>query len=169
MEAKAIVRKAKPGDIAGIKAIIDEFAFQSDHSGQLIPVKETDILELVDSGSFYVAAEGAKIVGCASVVVYSMNHGSERQVAELRSLAVIPPKQGKGIGGELVEKCIYLAAQREYSALYALTQPEHFNFFRSHKFSDADIPLEKRASYCHICPNYNNGCVEKAFMIGFAK
>ena len=93
---------------------------------------------------------------------YTSNYGSD--VAEVRSLAVDPTWQAKGLGAALVEACIEDAYTYDVDRVFALTyQP---GFFEKQGFSLAnvmDFP-EKVWNECVRCPFFSN-CREIAVVL----
>ena len=71
--------------------------------------------------SFFVAEVRGRIVGCCALQVYS------RRLAEVRSLAVHPEFQGRGIAARLVAACRRRGRERRVKQLFAVTsEPEFF-------------------------------------------
>ena len=66
------------------------------------------------------------------------------KLAEIRSLAVVPEFQGKGVGRLLVEECVERARKRDVLEVMAITSSEVF--FRSCGF-DFTLPGEKKALF----------------------
>ncbi len=184
-----VVREALGLDeeVTGIKGLIDRYKFKpglsGHYEGQLIPLEEDEVLSVIERGGFFVAQahqgirclsphtylasvnhSAAGIIGCASVVEYGMNHGSNANIAELRSLAVHPDWEGLGIGTALIGACVQEATARGHRTLYTLTQPDKIPLFEKAGFTVADIPLVKRSQDCGTCVFYNNGCSEVALM-----
>src|SRR6202451_1033918 len=82
------IRKAIEAEFSDVKKIIARYpeTLVQDH----LPRPE----------EFFVAEEDGAIVGCCALEVYS------QRLAEVRSLAVLPQYQRKGIAKQLVEKCL---------------------------------------------------------------
>ena len=82
----------------------------------------------------FVVAEGEheRVIGCAYLDDYSPS------IAELRSIAVSPAAQGKGVGRALVEAVERLARIRQHAILFAVTNDEAF--FRKYAFTPWSIP-----------------------------
>jgi|FLYN01.1.fsa_nt_gi N-acetylglutamate synthase-like GNAT family acetyltransferase len=126
------VRRATEADIPAIEAFIEPFVDE----GKLLPRTYDELTELLPN--FFIAELGGQIVGCAALEVYS------RKLAEIRSLAVAPEMQGKGIGKLLVEACIQLAREKNVLEVMAITSSE--GFFKSCGF-DFTLPGEKKALF----------------------
>ena len=70
--------------------------------------------------SFLVATAVDRIVGCCALQVYS------KRLAEVRSLAVHPDFQERGIASQLVDLCKQRARQRGVKELFAVTSQTSF-------------------------------------------
>lgn len=77
--------------------------------------------------SFFVAEMEGRLVGCCALQVYS------RRLAEVRSLAVHPGHQGRGIATRLVQACMERARERRVRQLLAVTSRPAF--FESRGFT----------------------------------
>jgi len=104
--------------------------------GKLLPRTYDELNDLLPS--FFIAEMNGAIVGCAALEIYS------RKLAEIRSLAVAPQVQGKGIGRLLVEACVQLAQEKNVLEVMAITSSE--DFFKSCGF-DFTLPGEKKALF----------------------
>lgn len=79
---------------------------------------------------FYVYEEDGQILGMGALAI------CWEDLAEVRSLAVVPGHHGKGIGRRIVEKCLCEARDLGLKRVFALTyQPD---FFKKLGFSDID-------------------------------
>lgn len=123
---KLMTRRAKDTDSWGIKALIDRHVA----SGTLLPRTLDFISDYAHE--FIVAVSGEEIVGCVHLDEYAPS------LAELRSLAVHPDWQGKGVGRELVLATEKLATARGYATLFAVSNDEEF--FRRFGFEKRHIP-----------------------------
>lgn len=87
------------------------------------------------TGEFFIAVEGKQIIGCCALAVYS------KRLAEIRSLAVHPDFQGKGIGGALVAACMKEAQRRKVYEVLSVTgakelfEKHGFNTFNQEKYA----------------------------------
>lgn len=109
-----VVRKATEADIAPLSEFISRFVA----TGDLLPRTLTELHDLLPN--FFIADDNGKIVGCATLEIYS------RKLAEIRSLAVAPEAQGHGVGKHLVEACVELAKQHNVYEVMAISSAEEF-------------------------------------------
>jgi N-acetylglutamate synthase-like GNAT family acetyltransferase len=109
-----VVRKATTADIAPLSEFISRFVA----TGDLLPRTLTELHDLLPN--FFIADDNGKIVGCATLEIYS------RKLAEIRSLAVAPEAQGHGVGKQLVEACVDLAKQHNVYEVMAISSAEEF-------------------------------------------
>ena len=70
--------------------------------------------------SFFVATEGARLIGCCALQMYST------RLAEVRSLAVHPDFQDRGVASRLVRRCVERAKERRIRELFAVTSQTSF-------------------------------------------
>jgi amino-acid N-acetyltransferase len=90
--------------------------------------------------SFFVAVAGGKLVGCCALQVYS------KRLAEVRSLAVDPDFQDRGVASKLVECCVQRARDRGIRELFAVTS--QISFFQRLGF--ATFRREKTAMFLEV-------------------
>ncbi|MFT4558293.1 MAG: GNAT family N-acetyltransferase [Planctomycetales bacterium] len=126
------IRPVRREDLAGLADFIKPFVAE----GRLLPRTTEELEELVYNG--FVAKVDGRLIGFAALEIYS------RKLAEIRSLAVIPEFQGKGVGRLLVEECVERARKRDVLEVMAITSSEVF--FRSCGF-DFTLPGEKKALF----------------------
>jgi len=96
-----------------------------------------------------VARENGQIIGSAALELYPDG-------ALLRSVAVAPEAQGKGLGQELTAAAIRLADTLNAPALYLLTTTaeQFFPKFGFERIARADVPATVQASveFTSACP-----------------
>lgn len=92
--------------------------------------------------SFFVARAGGRLVGCCALQVYS------KRLAEVRSLAVHPDFQDRGLASDLVERCTQRARERGVRELFAVTSQT--SFFARLGF--ATFRREKTAMFLELTP-----------------
>lgn len=120
------VRMAAPSDAHAIRQLID----RNVADGTLLPRSELFIA--THAPHFLVAEEVGQIIGCVHLDEYAPS------LAELRSLAVDPGWQGKGVGRMLVQATVEFAMRRGYATLFAVSNDEAF--FRRFGFEARHIP-----------------------------
>jgi amino-acid N-acetyltransferase len=108
------IRQASLDDVPGIAALVDRFA----RGGEILPRRIEDIYQTVRE--WVVAKEDGQIIGCASLVVLWAD------MAEIRSLVVVPEAQGKGVGRRLMAALLVQAAHMELPQVIALTRKPGF-------------------------------------------
>lgn len=107
------IRKATAEDFPAIRELIALFPDKllQDH--------------LPEPEEFFIALQ-EEVIACCALEVYS------KRLAEIRSLAVSPKHQGKGIASKLVEAC--LAEAKEIGVYEVLTVTGALPFFEKHGF-----------------------------------
>ncbi|MEP6622551.1 MAG: GNAT family N-acetyltransferase [bacterium] len=117
-------RPATSHDAQAIRALID--ANVAD--GRLLP--RTAEFIATNYHHFLVAEDDGVVVGCVHLDEYAPS------LSEVRSLAVHPSMQGRGVGRALVGATERLARQRGCATLFAVSNDEaffnHFGFFTRH-------------------------------------
>src|SRR5436190_23733725 len=124
------IRPARNEDMAEIRALIRSFP--------RILVQRN----LPRVPSFFVARVGGRLVGCCALQVYS------KRLAEVRSLAVHPDFQDRGLASDLVERCTQRARERGVKELFAVTSQT--SFFARLGF--ATFRREKTAMFLELTP-----------------
>ena len=122
----ATVRRASVRDAAVISELIGLYVAD----GTLLPRTPEFIAERVID--FLVSEEDGRVVGCVHLDEYSPS------LVEVRSLAVDPEYQRRGIGIALVEGAEELARRREYLTVFAVSSNEEF--FRARGYDIRHIP-----------------------------
>ncbi len=108
------IKQASLDDVPGIAALADRFA----RNGEILPRRIEDIYQTVRE--WVVAKEDGRIAGCASLVVLWAD------MAEVRSMVVVPEVQGQGVGRRLMAALLVQAAQMELPQVIALTRKPGF-------------------------------------------
>jgi N-acetylglutamate synthase-like GNAT family acetyltransferase len=124
------IRPAAKGEMPAIRGLIRKFRQQ---------LVQQNLPRL---SSFFVALVNGKIVGCCALQVYS------KRLAEVRSLAVHPDYQDRGVASKLVEACTERAREREIRELFAVTSQT--SFFGRLGF--ATFRREKTAMFLELNP-----------------
>ncbi len=126
MSSPAVIRRARASDAIAISSLIQQHVA----SGTLLPRPPEFIAERAID--FLVATVDRRVVGCVHLEEYSPS------LAEVRSIAVDAPYQGRGIGAALVNAVERLARAREYRTLFAVSNNDAF--FRSRGYLPREIP-----------------------------
>ncbi|RMF84568.1 MAG: GNAT family N-acetyltransferase [Nitrospinota bacterium] len=140
----ATILPAKPGDLSAILELMTT-----------VQLPQAGISEAIEH--FWIAREGAKIIGSIGVEVYANR-------CLLRSLAVHPSWQGKGLGKALTETLLaYLTAKR-FQAVYLLTTTAEAFFARYgfHPIARDAVPqtVQQSVEFQSACP-LTAACMER--------
>ena len=138
-----MIRKAKITDVPKIKDIIQVYATK----GILLPRSLNSIYENIRD--FFVYEEDKKILGVSSLHIYW------EDLAEIKSLAVCPDYQGKGIGKYLVNACIEEAKELGIKKVFALTYVPKFFEKLGFKVVDKSLFPQKVWTECIHCVKFN--------------
>jgi L-amino acid N-acyltransferase YncA len=127
---------AKPGDMPAILHLITSL--------DLPPEGIQEAMEY-----FWVAREGTDIVGTVGLEVYA-------NLALLRSLAVVPGRQGSGLGRALMDTVLSYLTERQFRAVYLLTTTAE-SFFTRYDFrtiSRSEVPaiVQQSIEFQAACP-----------------
>jgi amino-acid N-acetyltransferase len=124
--ATATIRPAQARDAAAISALIGLYVAD----GTLLPRTPEFIAERAID--FLVAVADGRVVGCVHLDEYSPS------LVEVRSLAVDPEHQGRGIGIALVKAGEDLARIRDYATVFAVSSNDEF--FRERGYALRHFP-----------------------------
>jgi amino-acid N-acetyltransferase len=120
------VRTAREADAEEIAALVAHHVAD----GTLLPRAPEFIRER--AMDFLVAEDEGGLIGCVHLEEYAPS------LAEVRSLAVHPSAQGKGVGSALINALERLAERRLYTTLFAVSNRDAF--FLSRDFGPRHIP-----------------------------
>ena len=126
ISSQVVVRRARAADAAAVASLIQRYV----PDGTLLPRSPEFVAER--AGDFLVATFDGRVVGCVHLEEYSPS------LAEVRSLAVDPAYQGRGVGAALANAVERLAREREYATLFAVSN--NGAFFESRGYAPRDIP-----------------------------
>lgn len=134
------IRRARPEDIEGIADLVEIHASRA----QILPRTREAIHASIDD--WVVAAEGAFVLACGSLMPYSPS------LSEVRSLVVSDSEKRRGLGTALLQVLIEEARRRGVRTLFALTRA--VPFFEKAGFRRSDrLPFsEKVWRDCVACP-----------------
>ncbi len=110
------MRKATKEDVDAIYEIIHI----ASGYGILLLRTKADLLECIEE--FWVEEVAGKVVACCALAIYS------QKLAEIRSMAVLPDWQGKGLASGLLQKCLNSAKEKGiYEVLTITNRPNIFD------------------------------------------
>lgn len=134
------IRKAVMSDTEAIYQLIKHYALE----GILLSRTYSSIYENLQN--FFVAEDSGKVAGVASL------HILDKDLAEIRSLAVHPEHIGKGIGKQLVKQVMAEANRLEIENLIALTYQIEFFSKLGFEIVDKQSLPQKMWKDCINCP-----------------
>lgn len=147
-----MVRKAKTSDAPAIAHLVNVYAGR----GDLLPLTLQEIDGRI--GDFHVVEQEGRIAGVCSLFVYGPD------LAEIRSLAVWPEFEGKGIGRAVTEACIAIAKDLPIRRVFALTyKPVFFERLGFRVVDRLTLP-EKVWKDCRQCSKWDY-CDEVAVLL----
>ena len=146
------IRKAVLGDVKEIAALVAAFA----KKGDMLPRPLTEIYTTIRD--FVVYVEDGAVLGVCAL------HVSWEDIAEVRSLAVDDAVSNKGVGAELVLRCLEDARPLGVKKVFALTYKTEFFERLGFNQVDKDILPQKIWSDCVKCMKFPN-CDENAVII----
>jgi amino-acid N-acetyltransferase len=150
-----MIRKAVTKEVKPIHKLLGHYA----DKGVLLP---RSLSELYDHlRDLFVIVDGQsseQVLGvCALGICWE-------DLAEIRSLAVAEEHHGKGLGAELVERCLEEARELGLSKIFALTYvPEFFEKMGFQEIDKSILPHKIWAD-CLKCPKFPD-CDEIAMML----
>jgi amino-acid N-acetyltransferase len=146
-----MIRKARVKDLKTIQSLINAFAKKD----LMLPRSLNELYENIRD--FWVAEHDGKVIGCAAL------HICWDDLAEIKSVAVVTHKQGKGIGRRLVDVCIDEARMLGSRKVFVLTyKPGFFNKFGFRRIRNSALP-HKIWAECINCCKFPN-CKELALV-----
>ncbi len=147
-----LLRKATVKDAPQIFQLLQMFAIE----GLLLPRSMNSIYENIRD--FFVYETDGKIVGVGSLHIFW------EDLAEIKSLAVLPEYQHMGIGKKIVKACIEEAKQLGIKKVFALTYvPEFFKKLGFKETDKSQLP-QKVWTECIHCIKFND-CKEIPVLI----
>jgi amino-acid N-acetyltransferase len=151
-QAPALIRAATLFDAGAISRLIEPFA----RADQMLPRPVADIIE--NLRDYKVAFDGDELVGVAAL------HLMPPDTAEVRALAVADAWQGRGLGRELVQRCLDEARSLGIRQAFTLTLQPGFFERLGFTVSERDSLTHKVWTECYKCPKYDR-CDEIALTV----
>ena len=147
-----MIRHARIPDARKIHKLLLVYA----QDGQLLGRSLANIYDSIRD--FYVYEEDGEILGIGALSI------CWEDLAEVRSLAVAPGQQGKGIGRKIVKMCLSEATELGLKRVFALTyQPIFFKTMGFFDIEKSELP-QKIWGDCINCVKYPD-CDELALAI----
>jgi amino-acid N-acetyltransferase len=151
-----MIRKARIHEVPEIWRMLHEFATQD-----VLPRTMADLYSQVREYFVYRQDQGP-IIGIAALHIFWEDLG------EIRSVAVLPNFQKKGIGSDLVKQCIEEAGTVGLKKVFALTtRPDFFNRLGFHLIPNDDLP-KIIWSECKDCVKFPDKCDEVPMLLDLA-
>lgn len=147
-----MIRRARIPDARAIHQLLLTYA----REGQLLGRSLVDIYAAIRD--FYVYEEQGEILGIGALAI------CWEDLAEVRSLAVVPGQHGKGIGRSIVENCLTEARILGLKKVFALTyEPDFFKKLGFYDIDKGELP-QKVWGDCINCVKFPD-CDEFALAI----
>ncbi|WP_445454058.1 GNAT family N-acetyltransferase [Flavobacterium sp. 25HG05S-40] len=143
-----IIREIQPQDNPQIAAVIREVFITDDYpkTGTAFADQQLDCMfEAYDKprAIYFVVEENDKIVGGAGVA--QLDHSKEN-ISELQKMYFLQQARGKGIGSQMIQKCLEKATEMGYERCYLETLPE----------METAQHLYKKAGFEYLCEPLGN-------------
>lgn len=148
-----MIRKAKISDAKQIQVLIQLWA----KKGKMLERPLNYVYENIRD--FWVCEEKNKVVGCCALHIVGWEG-----LAEIKSLAVNPKHQKKGIATALIQSCLDEAKGLKLENVFALTFVSRFFQKLGFKKISRDMLPHKIWSDCINCTFFPN-CCEEAVML----
>jgi amino-acid N-acetyltransferase len=140
------IRPARTSDVREIRTLIDSFSTD----GSLLSKATVTIFE--DIQEFLVAVEGDRIIGCGAL------HVMWEDLAEVRTLAVVPDRSNEGIGSKLLEQLLDKARALGTRRVFCLTFRKEF--FGHHGFVEIEDTPVGHEVYEQLLQSFDEGVAE---------
>jgi amino-acid N-acetyltransferase len=149
------IRKAEPRDVPAIHELVGHYAAKR----VMLPRPLQEIYE--DVWEFTVAEEDGQVLGCGAIKLYSA------ELAEIRSLSVLPGLPGRGVGTALLQSLLDEAEALHLRTVFALTLvPGFFAKQGFHEVAREKLPMKVWRD-CLQCEKYFS-CDEKTLILDLA-
>ncbi len=139
-----MLRKATIEDVEKIYKLINDFAAKN----VMLPRSLSELYENIRD--FFVYTQDDTVIGCAALHIFW------KDLAEIKSVAVLELSQHKGIGGKLVRVCIREARKLRIAKMLVLTYvPEFFEKCGFRRVEKETLPhkIWSECVKCHKFPD----------------
>ena len=148
-----MIRKAITKEVKPIHSLLSHYA----EKGVLLPRSLSELYDHLRDLYVFVDGDEAVIGVCALGICWE-------DLAEIRSLAVVPDQQGRHYGLRLVETCLEEAKSLGLGKVFTLTYVPGFFARLGFKEVDKSILPHKVWAECLKCPKFP-GCDEVAMLV----
>jgi len=148
-----MIRKANIQDVKSIHGLLQEYGKKE----ELLARPLSELYDHIRDFWVYVSQRDDQLIGCCALQF------CWEDLAEIRSLAVLPDHLGKNIGTQLTETVLEEARSFNVKKVFTLTyKPDFFRKFGFIQIERSDLPL-KIWGDCIICIKFPD-CDEIAMM-----
>lgn len=124
-----MIRRATIRDVKNLQKLIKFYAERD----EMLPRSLNELYENIRD--FVVFEQNKKVTGCCAL------HVCWQDLGEIKSLAVLKAKHGKGIGGRLLLACLKEAKRLGLKKIFALTyKPLYFEKFGFKEIEKTQLP-----------------------------
>lgn len=149
-----VITKAVAADIESVHKILNFFA----QKGLLLPRSLSELYERLRQYFVLKSGPDGPVQGVCGLGI------CWKDLAEIQSLAIMEPLQGKGLGRQLVMACLDEARRLELNRVFTLTYVPDFFMRMGFKEIDKSLLPHKIWADCLKCPKFPD-CDETALMI----
>jgi amino-acid N-acetyltransferase len=143
---KVAIRPARTSDVRAIRELIDTYA----PGGRLLSKNTVTIYE--DVQEFLVAEMDGQVVGCGAL------HVMWEDLAEVRTVAVVPSATRSGIGGAILSNLLQRARELGLAKVFCLTfETDFFHRFGFQPIEEAPVD---QATYAQLLQSGDEGIAE---------
>lgn len=150
-----MIRKARISDVKVIHSLLMN---QEEHDGLVLPRSFSQLYSHLRD--FFVAVDdGGEVIGCCALNIIWEN------LAEIRSLVVLPEHRGNRLGRKLVEMCLSEAVTLGIYKVYTLTVQTGFFAHLGFVEEEMEALNQKVFTDCLNCPRFPDHCNEVAMIL----
>ncbi|MFB0943852.1 MAG: amino-acid N-acetyltransferase [Candidatus Nanopelagicales bacterium] len=140
------IRPARTADVREIRTLIDSYSTD----GSLLSKATVTIFEGIQE--FLVATDGERVIGCGAL------HVMWEDLAEVRTLAVVPDRANVGVGSQMLQHLLEKARVLGTRRVFCLTFKK--DFFGHHGFIEIGSPPVGHDVYEQMLQSYDEGVAE---------
>ncbi|MEZ7932278.1 MAG: amino-acid N-acetyltransferase [Candidatus Nanopelagicales bacterium] len=140
------IRPARTADVREIRTLIDSYSAD----GSLLSKATVTIFEGIQE--FLVATDGERVIGCGAL------HVMWEDLAEVRTLAVVPDRANEGVGSQMLQHLLEKARVLGTRRVFCLTFKK--DFFGHHGFIEIGSPPVGHDVYEQMLQSYDEGVAE---------